>query len=86
MKKLVMLNPEVNAHAVRNVDGERADLSYFVRHIEGKELRVVSETAITAEVRDEEDEVWTVKRSDLIPVSKFNTVGQELTQGRRASA
>lgn len=78
-----MLKPEVNANALRNaVDGKRPELSHFIHHIEGKPLTVAWELKNEACVRDEEGENWEVKRADLIPQSQFNTVGEELTQGR----
>jgi len=86
MKKLVMLTDDVNHHALKNVDGISPEPGYFSKFIEGKTLRVVSELRDIATVQDEEGEEWIIKRAALVVVPKFFTVGQELTQGRRASA
>lgn len=86
MRKIVMLKPDVNANALRNqADGKKPELSHFVRHIEGKPLKVAYELKNEACVQDEEGEFWELKRADLIPQSQFATVGQELTQGRSLS-
>lgn len=86
MKKLVMLTDDVNHRALYNVDGNSPEPLYFSQHLEGKALRVVSEIKGISTVVDEEGEEWNVERACVATVPNFHTVGQELTQGRRASA
>lgn len=78
-----MLKPDVNANALRSsTNGKRPDLSHFTHHIEGKPLKVTYELKNQAGVVDEDGEFWDVNRADLVPYSQFQTVGEELTQGR----
>ena len=80
-----MLKPDVNANALRSqADQKKPELAYFIEHIEGKPLKVCYEMKTIACVRDEEGQFWELQRDDLVSQSQFNTVGQELTQGRSA--
>jgi len=41
------------------------DVQYFIKHIRGRELPVVSETKAFVTIADSNDEQWTVHKGDL---------------------